>query len=153
MWEDLSLQYDKIYRYCYFKVNNPQLAEDLTQETFLRYFRQNTYINRGKTLAYLYTIARNLCIDSYRRPDVQSLESDVPAPGEMDGLETGIALRQAIETLTPECRELVMLRFANELGINEIASVTGMSRFAVQRKLNASLSRLKSILREEDFYE
>ena len=60
---DISEQYEKIYRYCYFKVNNRCLAEDLTQETFLRYFAQTSYVHRAKRLAYLYTIARNLCID------------------------------------------------------------------------------------------
>ena len=58
---DLSEQYDKIYRYCYFKVNDRCAAEDLAQETFLRYFSHTPYISRGKQLAYLYTIARNLC--------------------------------------------------------------------------------------------
>ena len=65
---DISEQYDKIYRYCYFKVNDRFLAEDLAQETFLKYFAQNSYVNRGKQLAYLYTIARNLCVDYYRSP-------------------------------------------------------------------------------------
>lgn len=60
---DINEQYDKIYRYCYFKVKSRCLAEDLTQETFLRYFAQTSYVHRGKRLAYLYTIARNLCID------------------------------------------------------------------------------------------
>ena len=55
---DMQEQYDKIYRYCYYKVNNSALAEDLTQETFLKYFEQTAYIERGKMLAYLYTIAR-----------------------------------------------------------------------------------------------
>ncbi|WP_398450398.1 RNA polymerase sigma factor, partial [Sedimentibacter sp.] len=43
----LQDQYDKVYRYCYFKVNNKEIAEDLTQETFLKYFSQTSYINRG----------------------------------------------------------------------------------------------------------
>lgn len=58
MSENLQEQYDKIYKYCYFKVKNKDIAEDLTQETFLKYFSQTSYINRGKLLAYLYTIAK-----------------------------------------------------------------------------------------------
>ena len=57
---DIEEQYDKIYRYCYFKIYDKQLAEDITQETFLRFFRQNLNIDNSKELAYLYTIARNL---------------------------------------------------------------------------------------------
>ena len=57
MSNNLPILYDKIYKYCYFKVNNKDVAEDLTQDTFLKYFSQNAYIDKGKPLAYLYTIA------------------------------------------------------------------------------------------------
>ena len=71
---DIEEEYDKIYRYCYFKTHMQQMAEDITQETFLRYFSQTTYINRGKPLAYLYTIARNLCNDHYRKQVAEPLD-------------------------------------------------------------------------------
>ena len=58
---DIDEQYDKVYRYCYFRVKNQHLAEDITQETFLRFLESDTYKNQGKSLHYLYTIARNLC--------------------------------------------------------------------------------------------
>lgn len=64
----LQEQYDKVYKYCYFKVKSKDIAEDLTQETFLRYFRQSSYISRGQPLSYLYTIAKNQCIDYYSIP-------------------------------------------------------------------------------------
>ncbi|MBO5976386.1 MAG: RNA polymerase sigma factor, partial [Oscillospiraceae bacterium] len=60
---DIEKQYDKIYRYCYFKLCDKQLAQDITQEAFLRFFRQGSSFDNGKELAYLYTIAKNLCID------------------------------------------------------------------------------------------
>ena len=47
---DLSEQYDKIYRYCYFKVHHCQTAEDITQETFLRYFSKNLSLDSSKEL-------------------------------------------------------------------------------------------------------
>ena len=63
---NLSQQYDKIYRYCFFHTRCQELAEDLTQETFLRYYQHPQYQSTGKELQYLYVIARNLCIDTYR---------------------------------------------------------------------------------------
>ena len=60
---DIESYYDKIYKYIYFKVNNKNLAEDLTQETFLRYLKSEC----NEPERYLYTIAGNLCIDEYRR--------------------------------------------------------------------------------------
>ena len=65
---DLENQYDKIYRYCYFRLRNRERAEDVTQETFLRWLTSDTYRDRNQLLHYLYTVARNLCADESRRP-------------------------------------------------------------------------------------
>lgn len=51
---NLSQQYDKIYRYCFFHTRCQELAEDLTQETFLRYYQHPQYQSTGKELQYLY---------------------------------------------------------------------------------------------------
>ena len=53
---DLEELYDKIYRYCYFRLRRRDLAEDVTQEAFLRFFESGC-ANVGKDLHYLYTIA------------------------------------------------------------------------------------------------
>ena len=58
--------YDKIYRFCFYKVRNQQMAEDITQETFLRFIKSD-YKEDGRKINYLYTIARNLCIDEIRK--------------------------------------------------------------------------------------
>ena len=71
---DIEKQYDKIYRYCYFKLYDKQLAQDITQETFLRFYRQGLTLDNDKELPYLYTIAKNLCIDHFRKRTVESLE-------------------------------------------------------------------------------
>lgn len=144
-------QYDKIYRYCYFKTSNASLAEDLTQETFLRYFSQSSYTGRGKQLAYLYTIAKNLCIDAYKRRPLQELSEEYPAPDEMRDVELQVAVKQALQILSQTERELLLLRYVNELPVGEICLLTGLSRFAVYRKTTAALALLKSALKEEDF--
>ncbi|WMM26274.1 RNA polymerase sigma factor [Tissierella sp. MB52-C2] len=148
----LQDQYDKVYRYCYFKVNNKEIAEDLTQETFLKYFSQTSYINRGKPLAYLYTIAKNLCIDFYRNnKKEQDLDEEVLANDDISTFETSFAIRQAVHTLPNDLQELLLLRFASQLGIGEIANIMDISRFSVYRKLNKAFGKLKTVLREEDF--
>ena len=63
---NLEEYYDDIYRYCFFRMQDHSLAEDLTQEAFLKFLETSTYHDRGKPLAFLYTIARNLCIDHIR---------------------------------------------------------------------------------------
>lgn len=148
---ELEDQYDKIYKYCYFKVKNPHIAEDLTQETFLKYFSQNSYINRGKPLAYLYTIAKNLCIDTYKKTENLSLDDDIESIDTIEDFETNIALKQAISTMSKDLQEIVLLRFVNDLSMAEISYIMGLSRFAIYRKVNSALKKLKFILREEDF--
>lgn len=147
----LQDQYDKIYRYCYFKVNNKEIAEDLTQETFLKYFSQSSYINRGKPLAFLYAIAKNLCIDFYRKNKELNFNEEVLDNYDISEFETNFVVRQAVSTLPNDLQELLLLRFANELGIGEIASIMGVSRFSVYRKLNKAFEKLKVILKREDF--
>ena len=145
-WLDLSDQYDKIYRYCFFRLRDPDLAEDLTQETFLRFYRQIS------ALAYLYTIARNLCLDAVRRarPAAPLRETD-PAPDPFAGAEQRIALRQAIEKLPADWQELLLLRYANDLPVGQIAALTGLSRFAVHRRIRSALAALRTMLQKEDF--
>lgn len=148
---NIQEQYDKIYRYCYYKVGNSTLAEDLTQETFLRYFAQDSYIERGKQLAYLYTIARNLCTDAFRQKQPEELSDDVPDPDSFKNLEVSIVIQQALKMLTEQERELLLFRYVNELSFNEMAAILGISRFSAYRRTNSALSALKALFREEDF--
>ena len=137
MSADIGEQYDKVYRYCYFKVHDKRLAEDLTQETFLRYFMQHSYIHRGKQLAYLYTIARNLCIDYYRRHQEEGLKEEI-AENPMEGVENSLQLRMA--------QELILLRYVNEVSIKEICRIMGMSRSSIYRMEQEALERLRKML-------
>lgn len=150
---NLEDQYDKIYQYCYFKVKNKETAEDLTQETFLRYFAQNTNLNHGKPLAYLYTIAKNKCTDYFRKKQTEPLDETFALEDETPAVLTHLVVRQAVKALPAELAEIVLLRFGSELLIHEIAAVLHLSRFAVHRKLNAALKELNKLLRKEDFYE
>lgn len=151
---ELKEQYEKIYVFCYFKVHQREVAEDITQETFLKYFETTQYLEKGKKLAFLYTIARNCCIDYFRKTKQTANLHNLSGLSEeiADNLETVIAVRTAVSKLKAEEQEIVLLRFANELGIGEIAEYYGISRFAVYRKLNAIEKQLKITLRKEDFY-
>lgn len=148
---ELNDEYDKIYKYCYFKTHNKDIAEDLTQETFLKYFAQSSYINRGKALAYLYTIAKNQCIDYFRKTSTLELSEGIADKNITDNLETKLSVSHAIMKLDKEEQELILLRYTNELQIGEIAKVLKISRFAVHRRLNNAIKELKKYLREEDF--
>lgn len=148
---DIESYYDKIYKFIYFKVNNKTLAEDLTQETFLRYLKSEC----NEPERYLYTIAGNLCIDEYRRiKPVFTEDEDITQVEE--GFEERILEKQvlanALKVLSDEDREMVVLRYVNEEPIGEIAKLYGISRFALTRRLNKAKNRLKEEL-ERGTYE
>ena len=152
---DLHEQYDKIYRYCYFKLNHRETAEDITQETFLRYFdsvHSIRYEEKGKAMQYLYTIARNLCIDKFREQSLEKLpEEQIMQDGvdTEDRLITSLSIKTALRRLDKESQELLLLRFVNEVPVSIICNIMGISRFAVYRKTNAALRQMEEQLGKE----
>ena len=152
---DIEEQYDKIYRYCYFKLYDKQLAQDITQEAFLRFYRQGLSFDNGKELPYLYTIAKNLCIDEFRKQTVDSieeLENEATSDPSEEWIDA-LVLRSIVSKLPNDEQELLFLRYANELPITSICKITGLSRFAVYRRLSKSLKWLKEELKKEGFSE
>lgn len=152
---DLEEQYDKIFRYCYFKLYDKQLAQDITQETFLRFYDKKIRLTNSKELAYLYTIAKNLCVDAFRQKPLFSLADadDAVSPDTTEDLIDSLALRNALEKLPKEEQEVLFLRYVNELPIASICKMTGISRFAVYRRLSKAVRQLKGTLEKEGFFE
>ena len=152
---DIEEQYDKIYRYCYFKLYDKQLAQDITQEAFLRFYRQGLSLDSGKELPYLYTIAKNLCIDEFRKQTIDSieeLENEATSDPSEEWIDA-LVLRSIVSKLPNDEQELLFLRYVNELPITSICKITGLSRFAVYRRLSKSLKWLKEELKKEGFSE
>ncbi len=158
---DMEEQYDRIYRYCYFRLRSRQAAEDITQETFLRYLEKYQCTAAEQALKYLYTIARNLCVDEYRRRAREQLWENVSddeqqkEPGNLtqENLEEGflrnLAVRKAVALLGQDEQELLLLRYVNEVPLLTLAQLLGISRFAVYRKLLAVTKKFKENLKKE----
>lgn len=120
-------------------------AEDAAQETFLRFVRARPrYRDRGRPLAYLLTIARNVCADAARAHarDAAELPDDVPddAAGRA---EERSELALALERLPPDEREALELRYGGGLRVGEVAEALGVSRFAASRKIRSALAALR----------
>lgn len=175
---DIEAQYDKIYRYCYFQLHNRETAEDITQEAFLRYLERYHFSSSETALKYLYTIARNLCIDEFRKPvalsleenargdavsfsgksiraaspgsDMDSSRDNIASSGE-DAILTTLALQKALRELSGEEQELLLLRYVNEVPVGVIADLFGISRFALRRRFLAATEKLRANLGKEDF--
>ena len=152
--ELIKRYYTSILRYCKRHVFYQEKAEDLTQETFLKLFKNlSGYKGKRKFKAYLYTIANHLCIDESRKIKIYSLEEEEEIRydcDEMIGIEDRSEIDHLLNALSPEQREAVILRFGENLGFGEIAKVMGCNmRTAQSRVRNA----LKIMRREQEKWE
>ena len=150
---DLEEQYDKIYRYCYFRLRNQETAEDITQETFLRFYRHEPGIKKSQELPYLYTIAKNLCIDAFRKKPVESLDI-ISKDAAYDPTEQWIndfTLKAIIGKLPQDEQDILYLRYASELPVVSISKIIGLSRFAIHRKILKTLKWLEAELKKEGY--
>ncbi|MGH7355630.1 MAG: RNA polymerase sigma factor [Candidatus Rokuibacteriota bacterium] len=133
-----------------------QVAEDLLQETFLRVWRGRAgYRASGEFRAWLFTIARRLAVDRFRRQglvwedDPAALETavSVDAPDRRAEARDELArLQRALDQLPPAQREVVLLARLVGAGAEEIAWVTGSTPGAVRVQLHRALRRLRALL-------
>lgn len=147
---DIEEQYDKLYRYCYFRLRHRETAEDVTQEAFLRYFERYHCATAEQALKCLYTIARNLCTDEYRRRPTSPLEESMSEGPKEEDILTGLAVRAALAGLECGEQELLLLRYVDELPLSTIGQILGISRFAVYRRLLAATGKFRDMLGKED---
>ena len=152
--------YDKIYRFCFYKVRNQQTAEDITQEVFLRFLRSD-YKDDGREINYLYTIARNLCVDVLRKQSAEASRRETLFKFEMVNTDQGKLENSMINSFyyedilskLPEGDlEILLLRYANDESIADISKVYGISRFAVYRRIKKAKCKLRDLIdgRDED---
>ena len=145
---------DKLYSYIYYIVRNSEMTEDIFQETFMKAIitiRQGRYNENGKFSAWLRRIAHNLIIDSFRQEKSENLVScDEPEVNILNNIglaegtiENAIVNRQILsdvrrlmEFLPDEQREVVYMRFYQDLSFKEIAEQTRVS-------INTSLGRMR----------
>lgn len=150
--EFIRQNYDEIYKYCYWKIRNPLDAEDLTQETFLRFVKNlDSYTDKGKPKALLYTIAKNLCINKSRQKTLLSLDAaeNIKSESKTEEIENRVMLEQYLCTLSKEQQEILLLRYGQDLQINEIADITELSRFTVMYRIKTALSALNKKMKED----
>lgn len=148
--ELIALYYPAILRYCLWHMPDRESALDATQETFLKLIRFiHRYDHKGQFRAFLYRIASNTCIDMLRRsPAAEPLTEELSqTAGVSDAAYETIEKRQQLTAmltcLDSETRELVLLKYGQELTLREIASITGMPLRTIQTKLRRALAKMQ----------
>src|SRR5437588_5356207 len=167
-WEDLvRVHTRRVYSICYRFTSSDQEAQDLTQEIFLRVFRSLKSFRAGEGTfgVWLARLSRNLLIDHYRRTKLDratdSIEEQLPmleektamisrTEGMVAGREASELLQGALQKLSPELRETVILRDLEELEYKEIAQVLNVPEGTVKSRLNRGRAELARILRKHN---
>jgi RNA polymerase sigma-70 factor (ECF subfamily) len=157
----LIVQYQhRLMRYLLFLTGDREMAEDLFQETWMKVLQRGSQYNGAARFdTWLFTVARNMLIDMRRKRSMLSLEDlcgadgeeysyDVPsgAPNPFDDYRSQEAARKvaaALLTLDPLHREVLVLRFHEELSLEEIAAVTRSPLSTVKSRLYRGVAALK----------
>ncbi|MBI4862618.1 MAG: sigma-70 family RNA polymerase sigma factor [Candidatus Riflebacteria bacterium] len=153
----------RVFNRCYFILGSAADAEDLAQETFFRAYQNlSKYDARFSFATWILTIARNLSLNWKRKPQapvaavdpreewVESLGSEVPGPEAQ--VEEGMslaAIREAIVAVQPEFREVLALRYIQELSYQEISDLLKVPMGTVKSRLFHGRDRLIKLLHEK----
>ena len=170
-WEEIVQRYNRrIYNICYRFAGSADDAQDLTQEVFIKMYRTlKTYdVERGAFMTWVTTITRNLLVDHFRKTKQDRLTDsiDVPASEHEDAAplsdrladggispdarvqsrETSETVHRALQKLSPELREAVILRDLQDMDYREIATVLKVPEGTVKSRINRGRAELARLL-------
>ncbi len=150
-----DLHFDKIFKYCYYRLSDRELAKDLSQQAFMKTW---VSLQDGSAIdnirAFVYTTAHNLVVDWYRRKKEVSLEvlaedgfdPTDPAQRPEDDAEFESLLR-ILDELSPEDKELILMRHVEGIKPREIARAMDTDSNTISVRIHRATRKLKVILK------
>ena len=170
-WQELVVsQHRRIYAICYRFTGSGTDAEDLTQDVFLKLYRNlaSFDVERGSFQTWITTLARNLLVDHFRRTRLERASDSLDASfsGDDDGatlgdrladphpspeshaagMELRVRIQQALAQLSPELREAVILRDLEDMDYKEIAQVLRIPEGTVKSRISRGRGELARLL-------
>ncbi len=170
-WEEIVQRYNRrIYNICYRFAGTGDDAQDLTQEVFIKMYRTlNSYdVDRGAFMTWVTTMTRNLLVDHFRKTkqdrvtdsldgvpseheDTMPLsdriqDKSAPPDARVQSRETSETVHRALEKLSPELREAVILRDLQDMDYREIATVLKVPEGTVKSRINRGRAELARLL-------
>ncbi len=166
-----------VYNFILRQIRSPAAAEDLTQDTFVRVVQNaSDFRHSSRFSTWMYTIARNLCIDHLRKMSLRrhpSLDQPTAHEGE-DGPtlgertrdqhpkaavdraviagELGVRIQHAVEELPSDQKEVFLLREVGQVPFKDIAEIVGVSENTIKSRMRYALERLQKALAEYEDY-
>lgn len=168
-FDELMARYQsKIYNYILFTVRNQEVAEDLFQETFMKAIvtiQQGRYTADGRFGAWITRIAHNLVIDAFRTErsenTISNDECEVDLLNDADLCDDNVEMqmvndqtladvRRLVDALPANQREVVYMRFYQDLSFKEIAEITGVSINTALGRIRYALLNMRRMAEEKD---
>ncbi len=149
---------DAIFRYCLLRVSDREIAKDIAQDTFMKVWQ---YAGKGEKIvnlrAFLFTTARNLIIDYYRKKQATSLDNLME-----QGFDVGVDINQSLMdkfdgekalallgSVPEKYRDAIYLQYVEGLSVKEIAQITSETENNISVRIHRGLQKLRMILREQ----
>ncbi len=170
-WEEIVRRFNRrIYNICYRFAGGADDAEDLTQEVFIKIYRTMASFDPGKASfnTWVTTVTRNLLVDHFRKTKNERITDSMDAPigeeGEgrslsdriedkgvspvehVEKLQTQQMVHEALQKLSPELREAVILRDLRDMDYREIAVVLKVPEGTVKSRINRGRTELARLL-------
>jgi RNA polymerase sigma-70 factor (ECF subfamily) len=170
-WEEIVQRYHRrIYNICYRFAGSADDAQDLTQDVFIKMYRtlKSYDLERGAFMTWVTTITRNLLVDHFRKTKQERMTDSLdsvasehedalplseqiadkgqPPDARMQSRETGKTVHMALQKLSPELREAVILRDLQDMDYKEIATVLKVPEGTVKSRINRGRAELARLL-------
>jgi RNA polymerase sigma-70 factor (ECF subfamily) len=153
---------DAIFRFCALKVSTREVAQDITQDVFMRYWqslRKNDEIKNDR--AFLYTMARNLVIDWYRKKKESSLDVMTDAGIDFSGADRGSVTQQAemkevlrlIGQLDPDSRDVLLMRYMEGLSPKDIAMALNETPNVISVRLHRAVKKVQDLIHASETHD
>lgn len=155
LMENYNELVDQIFRFTYLKTSNKEIAQDLTSECFLstvKYLKENEVHNLR---AFLFKTARNKIIDYYRQKgrviysdEAVLANEEISGKDELVNKQDAKLMAEKIRLLNNDDREVLTLRYLEDLDIKEIADIIGKSQMATRVQIFRALKKAKLLIEE-----
>lgn len=153
-----KLYQKKIYRFSYYMIQDQQLAQDITQNTFMKAWKALPFFSfnkNGTIQAYLFKIARNLAIDYQRKKKDVALDVIADIMPSSENLEELVMQKEkqeivsrALKTLEKEEKQIVVLRYFEEMSYEQISKILGKKEGAIRVYLHRILRKLREEIKD-----
>lgn len=149
---------NSIYSYIFLRVQNREIAEDLSQDVFFKAYRSRETFNPKKSSlkTWLFTIAKNSIIDHFKNPnqstvDIEEFADKIPDQTEDLGTQTANKntkefVFSKLKLLSEREQELIILRFKEDISVKEISEIMGMEYSATKVAIHRAIKNLSDLM-------